>query len=82
MSKMKEQFQDQIDGDDGAFPSQFESHGLTYTRFGLTKREYIAALAMQGALANPERIGCTREIAEASVTWAEALIKELSKESE
>lgn len=81
MSKMKEQFEDQIDGDDGAFPSQFESRGLTHTRFGLTKREYIATLAMQGALANPERMGNTREIAEASVTWADALIKELSKEN-
>ena len=46
---------------------------------GLTKREYIAGLAMQANLTN---IGCNRwneqKVAERSVAYADALLKQLS----
>lgn len=49
--------------------------------FGLTKRELFAAMAMQGILANPERIGGKdQELAQYSVMLADALITELNKE--
>lgn len=71
------------EGDDMAFSPYLKDdrNYVSTTCFGLTKREYIAALAMQGALANPERMGNTREMAEASVMWADALLNELAKET-
>lgn len=46
---------------------------------GLTKREYFAALAMQGQLSNPESWCVADEkIAEWSRMMADALIQELS----
>lgn len=64
-----------------AFPSDREDGFL-----GLTKREYFAAIALQGLLANP---GLEAELAEASnvfsyfsklaVTYSDHLIKELNK---
>lgn len=49
--------------------------------FGLTKRELFAAMAMQGILANPERIGGKdQELTQYSVMLADALINELNKE--
>lgn len=48
--------------------------------FGLTKREYFAALAMQGLVAAPETSGWSwEELADRSVRSADALITELSK---
>lgn len=44
---------------------------------GLTKREYFAAMAMQGLLARASR-GTTREYAEIAVDAADALITELN----
>ncbi len=47
---------------------------------GLTKREYFAAMAMQGALANKSAHKRTIEmITESSVRLSDALIKELNK---
>lgn len=43
---------------------------------GLTKREYFAALAMQGLLSNPVVMG---NLAEMAVEHADALINELNK---
>lgn len=49
--------------------------------FGLTKRELFAAMAMQGILANPERIGGKdQELTQYSVMLADALLTELNKE--
>ncbi|MBS5907830.1 MAG: hypothetical protein KIC84_11455 [Dysgonomonas mossii] len=49
--------------------------------FGLTKRELFAAMAMQGILANPEKIGGKdQELTQYSVMLADALINELNKE--
>jgi HEPN domain-containing protein len=48
-------------------------------RGGLTKREYFAAMAMQGRLANTELSYDEKEIAEDSVKCADALIEELNR---
>ena len=47
---------------------------------GLTKREYFAAMAVQGLMASPHVDGATyEEITEAAVNVADALLKELEK---
>lgn len=47
---------------------------------GLTKREYFAAMAMQGLIAGAEYAVPLIELAEQSVEIADALINELNKE--
>ena len=49
---------------------------------GLTKREYFAALALQGMLSYYGRQSISEIIAEESVNFADALIVELNKEKE
>jgi methyl coenzyme M reductase beta subunit len=56
----------------------------TQLNCGLTKREYFAAMAMQGLLANNFMIDVINEhsnewIAQSSVSIADALIQELNK---
>lgn len=67
--------------DHQAFPA-FNTHGecLTSTD-GLTKREYFAALAMQGLLASENANGFTEsiEIAERAVSIADAAIIALNQ---
>lgn len=46
---------------------------------GLTKREYFAAMAMQGLLANQEVFSRDIEVERAAVLYADALLQELSK---
>ena len=47
---------------------------------GLTKREFYAAMAMQGMLANPEQGKIpTEALVQNAVTEADALIEELNK---
>lgn len=51
--------------------------------YGLSKREYLAAMAMQGMLAAGDgdfNSNHTKRIAENAVNHADALIKELNKE--
>jgi len=44
---------------------------------GLTKREFFAAVALGGLLANPREVTCdVRIVAEAAFQYADALIKE------
>jgi len=77
---------------DMAFPVQPEFAPNNSMQFGLTKREYIAAMAMQGLLANPggpiqastqcgwSLTNCKREdVAGAAVRFADALLAELAK---
>jgi len=45
---------------------------------GLTKRELIAAMAMQGFAAAPGD-SCPNDVAAASVEWADRLLVELAK---
>lgn len=85
---------------DPAFPMQagplLEEDGITrpihQEEYGLTKREYFAALAMQGLVSNSSNFeffqlakikpGEVREeTAKTAIQFADALIAELSKES-
>jgi hypothetical protein len=47
--------------------------------FGLTKREYFAAMAMQGILASDGRWSIDKEVALFAVHQADHLIEELNK---
>jgi hypothetical protein len=49
-----------------------------YISNGLTKREYFAAMALQGLLGD-RKLGSIQEYAEYAVKLADALIEELSK---
>ena len=65
-----------------AFPyREQDGNGQYRDHFGVTKREYFAAMALQGLLAHPEsdNHGDT-EIASQSVNLADALLAELGKE--
>jgi hypothetical protein len=61
---------------DGAFPLPEGPHNLGQN--GLTKREYFAAMAMQGYLAS-ERREMTHIHAANAVNMADVLIEELNK---
>jgi hypothetical protein len=51
-----------------------------YTSIGLTKREYFAAMAMQGIIGNKDGLDIKIErIVEGAVDTADALIEELNK---
>lgn len=49
---------------------------------GLTKREYFAAMAMQGICSNTNNRFLPREVAEVSVRIADELIKTLNNEQQ
>jgi hypothetical protein len=59
-----------------AFPRMF---GNDAPQDGLTKREYFAALAMQGLLACPNNVNMAQDIAKGAVIVADQLIIELNK---
>lgn len=59
--------------DNSAYPHNY-SVGIQH---GLTKREYFAAMAMQGLCA--DSMAPTFQIAEQAVIQADALLKELEK---
>jgi hypothetical protein len=67
--------------DDAAFSRSATYNEHTYTinsaQYGLTKREYFAAMAMQGVLASPFEYD---DVAKAALNFADNLIKELNKE--
>lgn len=73
-------------GDNTAFPRD----NLKQIEYGLTKREFIAIMAMQGLLSNSHDNGMLKplsmanrhEIAELAVSQADALIAELNKADE
>jgi hypothetical protein len=60
--------------DQAAFPMVENKDTVSYCK-GLTKREYFAAMAMQGLLSNPNTSFETRD----AVIIADALIAELNK---
>lgn len=49
------------------------------TCYGLTKRELIAAMAMQGFAADPDVHAEAAVVAVIAVKWADALLAELAK---
>jgi len=70
-------------GKESAFPDANHANPqFNYPTYGLTKREYFAAMAMQGILANNEE-GNTQwdytVIGKHSLLAADALIEELNK---
>jgi len=60
-----------------AYPSYFFPEQYN-PEFGLTKRELIAAMAMQGLLACPSYIQTVEVMASTSIRAADALIERLS----
>lgn len=47
--------------------------------FGLTKREYFAALAMQGFASSEIEVNGVKEMAKSAVLFADTLLAELEK---
>lgn len=68
-------------GDDAAFarPYSMSERDHHYDTPGLTKREHIAALALQGMLANGVSDGHLAEYARRAVLVADYLIRELNR---
>ncbi len=64
-----------MNGNDAAYPSSPDQYS---PEFGLTKRELIAAMAMQGLLADSNATGEFKQVARLAVLHADALIDELS----
>ena len=71
--------------DEQAFPDSYNFKYETNAKVhrGLTKREYFAAMAMQGYCANPDAYKefLQEEIAEMSVDMSDKLLKKLSNET-
>ena len=66
-----------------AFPITIEDNGnASVTHLGLTKREYFAAMVMQGLMACPNVTGSAYIIAQESVEHADELLKALETKSE
>jgi|MudIll2142460700_1097286.scaffolds.fasta_scaffold1514685_1 hypothetical protein len=77
---MANEFNDETRPEALAFPWSYQFHEM-YIHQGLTKREYYAAMAMQGVCANSiitERAS-HKTMAEWSVKQADALIEALNK---
>ena len=69
-------------GQESAFPEVQELPQFNHHSYGLTKREYFAAIAMQGILSNAHSHSLSRkEVAISSVEMADALIEELNKQN-
>ena len=61
-------------------PINVIEYNNNYISTGLTKREYFAAMAMQGIIANKDGLDIKIErIVESAVDTADALIEELNK---
>ncbi len=65
---------------ESAFPLDVPASGCP-PQYGITKRELFAAMAMQGFLSNPQRIGTLKETADASVEMAGMLLAALTDET-
>jgi hypothetical protein len=63
---------------DAVFPQNVEHPDGNVTSKGLSKREYFAAMAMQGLLANGKYICNYKLLGEESVMFANALIEALN----
>ena len=67
-----------MNGSDLANPVKHSYGEEFYTAGGLTKRELIAAMAMQGLLACPSYIQTVEVLASTSIKAADALIERLN----
>lgn len=73
-----------IKGSESAYPFRLDPQDSVYEEnYGLTKREYFAAMALQGLMANrtPDIDLCT-SVADFAVYHADALIEALNKKEE
>ena len=70
-------------GNESVFPDMQETPQFNHHTYGLSKREYFAAMAMQGLMANPATINVDGEYltANAAVKIADKLIKALNEEA-
>ena len=66
-----------MNGNEAAYPNYFFPEQYN-PEFGLTKRELIAAMAMQGLLANSRFDQGPRLVAEGAAQYADALIERLA----
>lgn len=67
-------------GDQPAIPTTVELEKAGYIYLGLTKREYFAAMAMQGMLTNPVNASYSIEfLIQCSVEAADVLLEKLEK---
>ena len=64
-------------GEQNAFPCSEEMF-TENAEFGLNKREYFAAMALQGLLANSEELSC-EQCAKLAVRSADYLLEQLDK---
>lgn len=62
-----------------AFPLPLGNQYVDPCVAGLTKREYFAAMVMQGFAADPSITVTREQLTKAAVGWADALITELQK---
>jgi hypothetical protein len=67
-----------MNGDELANPVKYLGGEEFFILGGLTKRELIAAMAMQGLLSDPEESGVYATVADVAVRYADALIERLS----
>jgi hypothetical protein len=73
-----------IQPNDLAYPSDYKMEygnedDIKYQSCGLTKREYFAAMAMQGLLTSGMNVYKYDEVASVSVLHADELIKQLNE---
>jgi hypothetical protein len=67
-------------GNEPAFPCVNVVPGAIHDSYGISKREYFAALALQGLLALPQSTRSPRNlVAEEAVLQADALLEALAK---
>jgi hypothetical protein len=66
-----------VEASEPAFP--MEGHAKFGSCTGLTKREYIAAMALQGILAHAHNDSSYEGAARDAVVYTDALLKELAK---
>jgi len=70
-------------GDFAAFPIQSsDAQGSLYAEQGLTKREYIAAVCLQGILGDPQCDAGPGTAANLAIKYADALLAALTPTSE
>ena len=63
-----------------AFPNSRHVGELTVVDGGMTLRDYFAAKAMQGLLADSNVIGSTKNVSTAAYKMADAMLAERNKE--
>ena len=70
-------------GHEAVHPDSKDNPQFNYHQYGLTKREYFAAMAMQGFLSNTpdwtDSDQCLKWVSESSVKYADALIEALNE---